>query len=102
MPSSRPGIASAVFAKVGCPGRLMASVNTKFLNHPLTLIFLPRSVQILYIIDFHKLRYPGRKTKYWSDFDRPSATRTFKRAVAASEKGRMPFENEVEMLCLPA
>ncbi len=40
------------------------------------------------------------KIKYCSDFGSPSVTWMFKRAGVASEKGRMPFENEAEILYL--
>ncbi len=48
---------------------------------------------------FQYLRLKKERARYWSDFDSPSVTRMFKRAVVASEEGRMPFENEAEMPC---
>jgi len=58
---------------------------------------------------FQKKRW---KTKHWSDFDRPSITQvkvevkvkkeklSLNLSLNLSLKGRMPFENEAEMLCL--
>jgi len=63
---------------------------------------------------FHKVRQSRWKVRYWSDFDSPSVTQvkvevkvkkeklSLNLSLNLSLKGRMPFENEAEMLYLPS
>jgi hypothetical protein len=61
---------------------------------------VPKIIELPLTHIIHKFRQIYCQAKHWSDFDSPSVTWMFKRAVVASEEGRTPSENEAEMLCL--